>query len=81
MDLVEFWQVIQPEYTVREANHEKIGGGMESGTVNFGIILQEEILLDNSPPSLCNILLRFWVFLGYVLPTKNGTILAHGVNL
>jgi len=49
--------------------------------VNFGIVLHEEVLLYNPPPGFGNILIRFRVFLGHILPTEEGSILADGIDL
>jgi predicted solute-binding protein len=51
MDCVELWQIIEPKQAVGEANHQQIGFRMERGAVDFGVVLHEEVLLGDSPPS------------------------------
>lgn len=54
---------------------------MERSTVDFSVILHEEIFLHNSPPGLGDIFHRFLVFLRDVLPAEERTILADSVDL
>lgn len=81
MDHVELWQIVKSEETVRKAHHQQVGRSVECSAVDLGIILHEEILLDNPPPGLCDVLLRLGIFLGHVFPTEKGSILADSVNL
>lgn len=54
---------------------------MERSTVDFGVILHEEIFLHNPPSGLRNIFHRFLVFFRDVLPAEERTILADSVDL
>lgn len=54
---------------------------MEGSAIDFGVILHEEVLLDNPPPSLRNVLVRLRVFLRHIFPSEKGPVLADRVNL
>ena len=54
---------------------------MVRGTINFGVVLHEEVFLNNSPPSLCNIFVRLRILLRHILPTEKSSILTDGVDL
>lgn len=81
MNHVELRQVIKSEEAVGEAHHQQIGLSMKRCTVDLGIVLHEEVLLDNPPPALCNILLRLRAFLRHVFPTEEGSILTYSIDL
>lgn len=81
MDHVELWQVVQAEKAVRKAHYQQVGGCVERSAVNFGVVLHEEVLLDNPPPGFRNVLICFRVFFGHILPAEKGPVLAHGVDL
>jgi hypothetical protein len=81
MNHVELGQIVQAEKTVRETHHQQVGCCVERSAVNFSIVLHEEVLLHNSPSGFRNVLVRFRVFLGHILPAEKGSVLADGVDL
>ena len=81
MDLVEFREVIEPEQTVREPDNQQVGGRMEGSAVDLGIVLHEEVLLNNPPASLRDIIHRFRVLLGHIFPSEQGSVRADCVDL
>lgn len=81
MDLVEFREVIEPEQTVREPDNQQVGGRMEGGTVDLGIILHKKVFLGNPPPGLRNIIHRFRVLLGHIFPSEKSSVGADCVDL
>lgn len=49
VDRVEFWQIIEPEESVREPYYQQVRLRMEGGAIDLCVILHEEILLRDSP--------------------------------
>lgn len=54
---------------------------MERRTVDLGVILHEEILLDDPPSGIGNVLHSFLVFFRDILPAEECAILTDSVNL
>lgn len=54
---------------------------MERSTINLSVILHEEILLDDPPSGIGNVLHSFLVFFRDILPAEECAILADSVNL
>ena len=81
MDCVKLRQVVETKQAIGETDDKEVGGCMERRAIDFGIVLHEVILLDNSPPGLRNVLHGIRIFLGYVLPSEKRAILADSVNL
>lgn len=81
MDRVEVRQIVQAEKAVGETYNQEIRGGVESSTVNLGIVLHEVILFDNPPTSFGNIFHRIRIFLSHVLPPEKSSIRTDCVDL
>lgn len=54
---------------------------MERRTVDLGVILHEEILLDNPPSGIGNVLHGLLIFFRDILPAEECAILTDSVNL
>jgi hypothetical protein len=76
---VKLRQLVQPKQTVREADDEQIRWRVKGSTVQFGVILHEKVLFDNSPTKI-----RFGLFFcpfRNILPSKESAVLAYSVYL
>ena len=54
---------------------------MKRSAIDFGVVLHEVILLDNSPVRVGEVLAGLGILLGHILPSKESPILTDGVNL
>ena len=81
MNHVEIGQVIETEQAIGETHDQDVGARMERSASNLSIVLHEEIFLDNPPPCVRNVLHCIRIFLRYIFPPEQSTILANGIDL
>ena len=81
MDHVEIRQVIETEQAIGETHDQDVGARMERSASDLSIVVHEEILLDNPPPCIRNVLHCIRVLFRYIFPPEQSTIMANGIDL